>query len=307
MKKIFAFLTALVLRRMLPLLRERGMEELCLRYESKIEELLSAVETQAYDGAWYLRGFYDDGGKLGSREREDCKIDVLPQAFSMIAADELGLDKTRPAAAMDSVYSILFDRENKLIRLLYPPFDADEQSPGYIKGYVPGIRENGGQYTHAAVWASIGFLAGDENDRGAETLFAINPAVRYEDTAIAEKYKIEPYVLAGDVYTNPFHAGRGGWSWYTGSAAWYRKAALEVLCGYTEEDGGFTLSPHLSQRFRGFELSVSRGDCRYHISVSVSDKDELILDGVPLADVVSHRFAFDGLCHEVILKRKLLS
>lgn len=110
------------------------MEELCLRYESKIEELLSAVETQAYDGAWYLRGFYDDGGKLGSRERDDCKIDVLPQAFSMIAADELGLDKTRPAAAMDSVYSILFDRENKLIRLLYPPFDADEQYPVILRG-----------------------------------------------------------------------------------------------------------------------------------------------------------------------------
>ncbi len=302
-----AFFTVLVLRRMLPLLRTRGMEELCLRYESKIEELLSAVETQAYDGAWYLRGFYDDGGKLGSREREDCKIDVLPQAFSMITAKELGLDKTRSAAAMDSVYSLLFDKENKLIRLLYPPFDADEQSPGYIKGYVPGIRENGGQYTHAAVWASIGFLAGDENDRGAETLFAINPAVRYEDAALAEKYKIEPYVLAGDVYTNPFHAGRGGWSWYTGSAAWYRKAALEVLCGYMEEGGGFSLSPHLSERFRGFELSVSRGDCRYHIEVSVSDKDELILDGVPLADVVSHRFVFDGLCHEVILKRKLSS
>ena len=300
-----AFFTVLVLRRMLPILTARGMEELCTRYENKIEELLAAVDKYAYDGAWYLRGFYDNGEKLGGHEREDCKIDVLPQAFAMMVADELGLDKTRPMAAMDSVYNILFDRENRLIRLLYPPFYADSQSPGYIKGYVPGIRENGGQYTHAAVWAALGFFAGDDNDRGAQALFAINPAVRYEDASLAEKYKIEPYVLAGDVYTNPAHVGRGGWSWYTGSAAWYRRAALEVLCGYTEEAGGFTLSPHLSESFRGFELSVSCGRGDYHITVSVSDKDELVLDGQPLENAAAHRFAYDGGHHEILLKRKL--
>ena len=176
----------------------------------------------------------NDGTVLGGNEREDCKIDAIAQSFAMITADKLSLDKSHVKKAMQAVYDILFDKKNKLVRLLYPPFDKDTQSPGYIKGYVPGIRENGGQYTHAAVWTALGFFAGEENDKGAEILFAINPAVHGADEELAKQYKVEPYVLAGDVYANPAHMGRGGWSWYTGSAAWYRKVAMEVLCGYTE-------------------------------------------------------------------------
>ena len=296
-----AFFTVLVLHRMIPILRMRGMEELCSRYESKMEELLSAVESHAFDGAWYLRGFYDDGTVLGGNEREDCKIDAIAQSFAMITADEQSLDKSHARKAMQAVYDILFDKKNKLVRLLYPPFDKDTQSPGYIKGYVPGIRENGGQYTHAAVWTALGFFAGGENDKGAEILFAINPALHGADEELAKQYKVEPYVLAGDVYANPAHMGRGGWSWYTGSAAWYRKVAMEVLCGYTERQDGFSLCPHMSAHFSEFSLTVSKAETEYRITVCMGKKF-LSVDGVPIAvhDMKTYQFPFDGGRHEVI-------
>lgn len=299
-----AFFTVLVLKRMIPLCRERGMEEKCRQYEEKIRELLGAVRHSAFDGEWYLRGFYDDGSVLGGHERRDCQIDILPQAFAMMTAEELGFDRERALRSMDAVYDLLFDKEHQMVYLLTPPFSDDEQSPGYIKGYVPGIRENGGQYTHAAVWASLGFFAGAQNDRGAEILFAINPAMRCEKEKTAEEYQIEPYVLAGDVYSNESHKGRGGWSWYTGSAAWYRKAAIETLCGYTEIGGAFCLNPHFSDRFPEFEMIVSKKETLYRIRALRSDRDEVIIDGesVLCESIRDHAFPFDGGQHEVMLR-----
>ena len=283
---------------MLPILRERGMEAQIREYEAKIDSLLLAAKQNAFDGSWYLRGFYDDGSVLGGKAREDCKIDLIPQAFAMMAAEELSREDEYARAGMRAVYDILFDREHALVRLLYPPFDKDGQSPGYIKGYVPGIRENGGQYTHAAVWAALGFFAGGENDRGAEVLFAINPALHGSDKRLAEAYKIEPYVLAGDVYASPDHMGRGGWSWYTGSASWYRRAALETLCGYREEADGFTLCPHLSPRFSRFVLTVSKRNTYYRIHVQLGDHG-VLMDGRTASHDVRHfRFLFDGGRHE---------
>ena len=293
-----AFFTVLVLHKMLPILRERGMEAQIREYEAKIDSLLLAAKQNAFDGSWYLRGFYDDGSVLGGKAREDCKIDLIPQAFAMMAAEELSREDEYARAGMRAVYDILFDREHALVRLLYPPFDKDGQSPGYIKGYVPGIRENGGQYTHAAVWAALGFFAGGENDRGAEVLFAINPALHGSDKRLAEAYKIEPYVLAGDVYASPDHMGRGGWSWYTGSASWYRRAALETLCGYREEADGFTLCPHLSPRFSRFVLTVSKRNTYYRIHVQLGDHG-ILMDGRTASHDVRHfRFLFDGGRHE---------
>ena len=185
---------------------------------------------------------------------------------------------------MQAVEKYLFDRNHSLVKLLYPPFDKDTQSPGYIKGYVPGIRENGGQYTHAAVWAALGFFLCGEYEKGTEVLFAINPAERYQNPKIAEAYRIEPYVFAGDVYTNPQHIGRGGWSFYTGSAAWYRKVALETLCGYTEEKDGFYLNPRLSKKFPSFRILIDKENTVYRISVSLAERSSLVLDGKPMGD-----------------------
>ena len=205
---------------------------------------------------------------------------------------------------MRAVEKYLFDRKHSLVKLLYPPFDKDLQSPGYIKGYVPGIRENGGQYTHAAVWAALGFFLCGDNEKGTEILFAINPAERYQNPKLAEDYRIEPYVFAGDVYSNPQHIGRGGWSFYTGSASWYRKVVLEILCGYMEENDGFYLIPRLSEKFASFRLLIEKKKTVYRISVMLAKASSLSVDGEEVSIKEKYFFRFDGKEHDVVLKIK---
>ena len=235
---------------------------------------------------------------LGSANNEECKIDSIAQSWSVIS--NAG-ENSKKYIAMESLENYLVNREAGIIKLLDPPFEKGLLEPGYIKSYLPGVRENGGQYTHAAVWTALGFFAGEENDKGAEILFAINPAVHGADEELAKQYKVEPYVLAGDVYANPAHMGRGGWSWYTGSAAWYRKVAMEVLCGYTERQDGFSLCPHMSAHFSEFSLTVSKAETEYRITVCMGKKF-LSVDGVPIAvhDMKTYQFPFDGGRHEVI-------
>ena len=294
-----AFFRILVLRRM-----ARLCEDESLRGETEREEelLYRAIEEYGFDGEWYRRGYYDDGSVLGGRESGDCKIDLLPQAFAAILFCESGYAEERARKAMHSVERMLYDKRHALVRLLYPPFDCDAQSPGYIKGYVPGIRENGGQYTHAAVWAALGFFMIGEIEKGTEILFAINPAERYLCADIAKAYRIEPYVFAGDVYTNPQHIGRGGWSFYTGSAAWYRRVVTEILCGYTERGDGFYLRPRLSEKFGAFTITVNKKETVYRIGVSLADEPSLVCDGKPITNADGYFFCFDGKTHEVELK-----
>ncbi|MBQ2989435.1 MAG: DUF3131 domain-containing protein [Clostridia bacterium] len=296
-----AFFRILVLRRMIPLCEGADEASAIGEMENEVLHLYEAIEQHGFDGAWYRRGYYDDGSVLGGRERKDCRIDLLPQAFAAIVANECGFAQERAGIAMRAVDRLLFDRKHLLVRLLTPPFDRDGQSPGYIKGYVPGIRENGGQYTHAAVWAALGFFLCGDATAGAEVLLAINPAVRYRNPDIARAYRIEPYVFAGDVYTNPQHVGRGGWSFYTGSAAWYRKVALEVLCGYTEQGDGFFLKPRLSEAFDSFSITVNKKDTFYRIAVSLSDQPSLVLDGQWEEYAEGRFFRFDGGKHEGVL------
>ena len=300
-----AFFRILVLRKMLGLCENMEKTSAISEMETEIGLLRKAIEAHGFDGKWYRRGYYDDGSVLGGKERSDCKIDLLPQAFASIVAHECGFARERAEIAMRSVEKMLFDRKRLLVRLLYPPFDRDEQSPGYIKGYVPGIRENGGQYTHAAVWAALGFFLCGETETAAEVMLAINPAERYRKPEIAEAYRIEPYVFAGDVYTNPQHIGRGGWSFYTGSAAWYRKVALEILCGYTEREEGFFLKPRLSEKFSSFSIEIKKKETSYRINVSLSDEASLILDGKAVTEGERYFFRFDGGEHEAELKISL--
>ena len=299
-----AFFRILVLRRTVSLCECMGERDVIGEMKKEERLLCEALEKYGFDGKWYRRGYYDDGSVLGGKERVDCKIDLLPQAFAAIVASESGFAVERAEISMRFAGKLLYDKKHSLVRLLYPPFDRDGQSPGYIKGYVPGIRENGGQYTHAAVWAALGFFMIGDHAMGAEVLFAINPAERYRDSEIAEAYRIEPYVFAGDVYTNPEHIGRGGWSFYTGSAAWYRKVALEVLCGYTEEGEGFYLKPCLSEKFDSFSIEVNKKDTSYRIAVLLADEPSLVLDGEAVKDGENHFFRFDGGEHEGELKMK---
>ena len=165
------------------------------------------------------------------------------------------------------------------MKLLDPPFDDGEERPGYIKGYLPGIRENGGQYTHAAVWAAMALLESGNTDKGLAILESINPAVMSLDNGFCERYLLEPYALAGDVYSHPQCTGRGGWSFYTGAAAWYKKAVLECVFGYCSSSSGFFIEPHMNEKFDGAVLSLNTNETSYTVKYLFSDKSGIVIDG----------------------------
>jgi cyclic beta-1,2-glucan synthetase len=253
----------LVLRSFIPICESRGEADLAERYKAEAEKIRNAIETHCFEGDRYIRGFYDSGDKLGSKDSDECKIDILPQAFAAITAvgtpymaSDDGHDVSCPYTesinrteiALNTAYKNLFDQKYKILKLFTPPFYNGDQNPGYIKGYVPGIRENGGQYTHAAVWGAMGFLAAGDYKKGWEIIKALNPAIRCADKELADIYRIEPYVLSGDIYSNEAHAGRGGWSWYTGSAAWYYRLILENLLGVELSGGKYSVNPGAAAR-----------------------------------------------------------
>ncbi|MBQ8404764.1 MAG: hypothetical protein IJX55_10160 [Clostridia bacterium] len=258
----------------------------------------------AFAGEWYLRGYYDGGEPLGVRGNDECEIDSLSQSFAVFLEQEMfGYVSERTKTAINAAYAKLFDRENGIMKLLSPPFDVGAAKPGYIKGYIPGIRENGGQYTHAAVWAAMALLLAGETEKGTEVLTAINPAVRSREEGFCKKYKIEPYALAGDVYSGRECVGRGGWSHYTGAAAWYRKAVLECVFGLRLREDGFSLAPHMSETFDGAELAFDIRGTRYRVRYTFCEQSGAVLDGRILAseekEMQKYIFPLDGKEHSV--------
>lgn len=293
-----ALFSALTLDAFIPLCRLQGDQEAAVRYGRRVNELCMAVEKYCYDEKWYIRGFYDNGNTLGAKNNNHCRIDLLPQAFAAIVNERFGcLDEQRVESALQSMYFHLFDKKNKILRLFWPPFDKPVDDPGYIAGYVPGVRENGGQYTHAAVWGAYGMFAGGHASKGYELLSALNPIRRGMDMHLSEKYREEPYFLAGDIYSGNGIEGRGGWSIYTGGAAWYYRLILERLLGYREEEGGFSVFPALSEEFPDFQLTVAKNETVYTIRASLGDRNSYMLDGKE----GSNRFLFDGGRHFVKL------
>ena len=223
------------------------------------------IEEHAWDGAWYRRAYFDDGTPLGSATNVDCQIDSLPQSWALLSGAG---DSARIALGLDAVDQRLVRRDIGVVQLFDPPFDRSELKPGYIKGYVPGVRENGGQYTHAAVWAAMAFAESGRIERAWEIFDLINPA-RHGDTAAAiEIYKVEPYVVAADVYTNPQHAGRGGWTWYTGSAGWMYQLITESLLGIRLEVDRLRVEPKLPPGWNGLAIHYRFRETVYHIHVT---------------------------------------
>ena len=241
------------------------------RYRNEGEKLRRSADG-AWDGEWYLRGYYDDGTPLGSRKSDECQIDSIAQSFGALA----GGDTQRVRTALRSAISILFDRETDVVKLFSPPFSSGRKMPGYIKGYSPGFRENGGQYTHGAIWLAMGlFLAGMTED-GWAVLKALLP--QKHDV---ERYRAEPYVLAADVYSNENHVGRGGWTWYTGAAGWYYRIAVENMLGLCVRDGRLFVEPHLPSDWKGFEAVWKDGPDQYDISVKVENGCRIFVNGAP--------------------------
>ena len=257
-------------------------------YRDKSASLLCAVEEHGYYKDHYIRGYLDDGMPFGKSGDKACEIDILPQAFAALE----GLDKERVKSSLDLVYQRLFDSKNGLIKLFSPPFDGQD-GIGYISSYPPGVRENGGQYTHGALWGIAAFFKAGMAHKGYEMLKAINPANHLSDKDSFIKYGREPYALCGDVYTTDGLYGRGGWSWYTGASGWYFTVALEYLLGYDEHDGGFSICPSFCSEFSRFTLTVNRHNTRYTVTAENTEK-QTMLDGIPTDKTF---FVFDGGDH----------
>ncbi|MGB7595422.1 MAG: glucoamylase family protein [Erysipelotrichaceae bacterium] len=246
--------------------------------------LIADIEANAWDGNWYKRAYFDDGTALGSASNRECRIDSLAQTWAVIAQD----DKTeRAKKAMHFLEEDLVVRDKGLIKLLTPPFNEGEFEPGYIKGYLPGVRENGGQYTHAAAWVIEAFALLGEGEKAWELFDLINPIKHARNIRDNSVYKAEPYVMAADVYSEYPHVGRGGWTWYTGSAGWMYRAGLENVLGFSKNGNQLTLIPCLPRRWKEYTITYRFLDTTYEIHVLNPDglntgRIALILDGNPL-------------------------
>jgi cyclic beta-1,2-glucan synthetase len=280
----------------------RGDTAFVERCETAAADLRRNIEQHGWDGLWYRRAYFDDGTPLGSAVNPECRIDSIAQSWSVLSGAGIG---ERPQLAMAALDEHLVKRDAGLIALLEPPFDHSALNPGYIKGYVPGVRENGGQYTHAAIWATMAFAVLGDRERAWELLAMINP-VRHAQTAHAVAvYKTEPYVVAADVYALPPHAGRGGWSWYTGSAGWLYRLILETLLGVTLEQDRLRLAPRIPADWTTYAVDYQYRNTTYHITVVQSGVPEgdstLTVDGVAQADPVI-TLVDDGAHHAVEMR-----
>jgi cyclic beta-1,2-glucan synthetase len=250
----------------LPQVRMRGDEAAARRLQSYRDGLIVALNDAGWDGSWYRRGYYDNGAPLGSQQSDECKIDALAQAWAVIAGVA---PPERAALALDALERHLISPADGLIRLLAPPFEHTPQDPGYIKGYVAGVRENGGQYTHAALWVVRALAEAGRRDQAAEWLERLSPVTHTATAADVARYQVEPYVIAADVYGVAPHVGRGGWTWYTGSAGWMLRVAIESVLGFCVDGGAWlTLRPRIPDAWPGFRLTHRRPDgTSYEIEV----------------------------------------
>jgi cyclic beta-1,2-glucan synthetase len=253
-----------VLSDFVPLCRAHAEHERGDRYMNEARRLAARLE-RSWDGEWYRRGYYDDGTPLGSAQNDECSIDSISQSWAVLS----GAVPIRFAErAMDAVRTSLVARGSQILLLLHPPFDKSAQDPGYIKGYPPGVRENGGQYTHAAVWIVMALAKLGSGDEAAEFFHMLNPVSHARTASDVARYKTEPYVMAGDVYARSPHAGRGGWSWYTGSAGWMYRAGVESILGFRRRGDTFIVDPCIPSSWPEYRISWRFRESLYEITVT---------------------------------------
>jgi cyclic beta-1,2-glucan synthetase len=246
------------------LCERRGQDEPAAGYRQRASDLAQAIEHNAWDGEWYLRGFYDDGSPLGSSENNECQIDSIAQSWSVLSG---GGDPQRATRAMQSVSERLVRYEQRLVLLFTPPFDKTLRDPGYIKGYPPGVRENGGQYTHAALWTAWAFLGSGQIEDGFKLFQLLNPILHADSSGKASHYRVEPYVVAADVYGAAPFTGQGGWTWYTGSSGWMYRLGLEGILGLKKRGDWLEVDPRIPRDWPGFSVTYRFGQATYEIQV----------------------------------------
>jgi cyclic beta-1,2-glucan synthetase len=253
-----------VLDGFIPFCEARDQQERASGYRRHMQELKKALEEQGWDGDWYRRAYFDDGTPLGSASNDECRIDSIAQSWGVISG---AADPRRAARAMASAETHLVRKGDGVVLLFTPPFDRTALEPGYVKGYVPGVRENGGQYTHAALWLLIAYGMLGEGDQAGDLMSLLNPISHSSTRAGMHRYKVEPFVVAADVYSMPPHVGRGGWTWYTGSAGWMYQAAIGTILGFQLRGERFEINPCIPKAWREYEISFRTGSTLYRIRV----------------------------------------
>jgi cyclic beta-1,2-glucan synthetase len=289
-----------ILNRFAGLAEAHGDTDRARAYRERAEQLSTALEEHAWDGRWYRRAYFDDGTPLGSQQNDECKIDSIAETWAVIAGVA---DPGRAQQAMAAVEEFLVKDADRMILLFTPPFDAGSLHPGYIKGYLPGIRENGGQYTHAATWVVQATALLGRGNRAAELFDLLNPIRHASSPADVAKYKVEPYVVVADIYSLPPHTGRGGWTWYTGSAGWLYRVALEDMLGFRLEGNRLRLEPCIPARWSGFQLTFRYRTATYQVTVEnphgvEHGRPQVSVDGRSVAGDALE-LADDGATHEV--------
>ncbi len=277
-----ALFLSLVMERFAPVCRRMHEDARAEEYEKEAVRLRAAVDEKAWDGSFYLRGFFDDGSPLGGRAAPECRIDLLPQSFAELAGMP---DAARRKAALDSALGDLADETLRIVKLFAPPFDGRGRNPGYIRSYPPGIRENGGQYTHAAVWLALALLHAGRGDEGWKILEWIDPVRRGEKREDALRYRTEPYAVVADISSNRACRGRGGWSLYTGAAGWYYRTAVEYLLGLRIRADRLEMAPCLPGEWPGFSAEVDLRGTRVRLTVRRGGTAGLRVDGKEAAFV----------------------
>jgi cyclic beta-1,2-glucan synthetase len=262
-----------------PLALARGETARAETWRARADALRAAIEREAWDGEWYRRGYFDDGAPLGSAAGDECRIDSIAQSWAVLSG---AASPERAARAMAALDRQLIRREDGLALLFAPPFDKTPHDPGYIKGYPPGVRENGGQYTHAATWSVMAFAALGEGDKAAELFSLLNPINHSRTPADAYRYKVEPYVVCADIYSMAPHVGRGGWTWYTGSAGWLQRAGVESLLGLRLRGAFLSIDPCIPKGWDKYEATIKYRTARYSISV---ENPSRVCRGVVFASV----------------------
>ena len=243
---------------------ERGEGERAARWRGHVVALKTSLEEHGWDGDWYRRGYFDDGTPLGSASNAECRIDSIAQSWAVLSGAG---DKQRAARAMAAVQEYLVRPGDGLVLLFTPPFDRSPLDPGYIKGYLPGVRENGGQYTHAAIWCVLAFAALGEGDKAGWLFSVLNPINHASTRAGIQRYKVEPYVAAADIYAEANHIGRGGWTWYTGSAGWMYRAGVQWILGIRLRGTTLSIDPAIPRAWPAYEITFRYHSARYTVSV----------------------------------------
>ena len=289
-----------VLKKIIPICRHMGDSERADNYQTYADGIIEAIEREAWDGSWYRRAYFDDGTPLGSIQNEEGRIDSLSQSWAAICA---AAKSSRVEEAMDALEKYLIDRKNGLIKLLTPPFYDSELNPGYIKGYLPGVRENGGQYTHAATWVIYAFSRLGNGDKAWELFNMINPINHTRTNMECRTYKVEPYVMAADVYAVYPNEGRGGWTWYTGAAGWMYRIGIEHILGIKKQGNSLLIDPCIPKKLSEYSVRYLQGNSVYNILIKNQGNENAVVKQIKVDDKILETNVIelidDGRTHRV--------